>query len=70
MTEELYEMYQEIEKRTEKSKNTNPWLGQWTRRNPFLQQLMSQRFSMDFQLAEHTEEAALGAAMTGAMIVR
>ncbi len=70
MTEELYEMYQEIEKGLKSPKTQILGSGNGLRRNPFLQQLMSQRFSMDFQLAEHTEEAALGAAMTGAMIVR
>lgn len=68
MTEELYEMYQEMEQGLKSPKTKILGSGNGLRRNPCLQKLISQKFSMDFQLAEHTEEAALGAAMTGAMI--
>lgn len=69
MTEELYEMYQEIEKGLKSPRTQIVGSGNGIRRNSSLQQLMKQRFSMEFHLAEHTEEAALGAAMAGAMAV-
>ena len=69
MTEELYEMYVEMKKGLKSPRTQIVGSGNGIRRNSSLQQLMKQRFSMEFHLAEHTEEAALGAAMAGAMAV-
>ncbi len=65
MAAELYKMYGKIEKGLSLSKGRMIASGNGIRKNPHLQQIMSETFGMKLQMAEHEEEAAYGAAVSG-----
>ena len=65
MTAELYKMYNRIEKGLHLSKSRIIASGNGVRRNHYLQEVISSKFHMKLQMAEHEEEAAYGAAVSG-----
>lgn len=65
MTAELYKMYNRIEKGLHLSKSRIIASGNGVRRNHYLQEVISRKFHMKLQMAEHEEEAAYGAAVSG-----
>ena len=65
MTAELYKMYIKIEKGLHLSRTKIIASGNGIRKNHYLQEMMSERFGMSLQMAEHEEEAACGAAISG-----
>lgn len=65
MVEELYTMYEEVGEDIRKEKTLLVASGNGMRQNPHLQQLAEERFHLPLQIAENTEEAACGAALTG-----
>lgn len=65
MAAELYKMYGKMEKGIKLSKKRMIASGNGIRRNHHLQEIMSEKFGMNLQMAEHEEEAAYGAAISG-----
>lgn len=65
MTAELYKMYGKIEKEVHLSPKRIIASGNGVRKNHHLQEIMSEKFGMSLQMAEHEEEAAYGAAVSG-----
>lgn len=65
MTEELYKMYAKMEKGLHLSRTRIIASGNGIRKNHYLQEMMSEKFGMGMQIAEHEEEAAYGAAVSG-----
>lgn len=65
MVEELYTMYEEVGEEIQKEKTLLVASGNGMRQNIHLQQLAEERFHLPLQIAENTEEAACGAALTG-----
>lgn len=69
MAEELYKFYRKIEKGLSLSKNRITASGNGVRKNHHLQEIMSKKFDMKLQMAEHEEEAAYGAALSGMIAI-
>lgn len=65
MAAELHKMYGKIEKGLHLSKSRIIASGNGIRKNLYLQEIMSEKFGMKLQMAEHEEEAAYGAAVSG-----
>lgn len=65
MAEELYQMYQGIDKDILKQKTILVASGNGVRKNVHLQRIFEEKFRMSLQLAENKEEASCGAALTG-----
>lgn len=65
MAAELYKMYGKMEKELHFSKSRMIASGNGVRKNHHLQEIMSKKFGMSLQMAEHEEEAAYGAAVSG-----
>lgn len=65
MAGELSDMYQQIEKKTGIKRSKMTASGNGLRLNQYLQKCMCSKFHMSLELAEHKEEAAYGAAITG-----
>ncbi len=65
MAEELYQMYQGIDKDILKQKTMLVASGNGVRKNVHLQRIFEEKFGMSLKLAENKEEASCGAALTG-----
>lgn len=65
MAEELYKMYGRMEKGLHLSRGKIIASGNGLRKNHHLQKTISEKFGMSLQMAEHEEEAAFGAAVSG-----
>lgn len=65
MAAELYKMYGRIEKGLHLSRKKIIASGNGLRKNRYLQEIISETFGMSLQMAEHEEEAAFGAAVSG-----
>lgn len=65
MAEELFEMYTTMQEGTNRKQSKMIASGNGIRKNLFLQNIISKKFSMTLQMAEHQEEAAYGCAKSG-----
>lgn len=65
MAQELYELYGRMEKGVRMPKGRIVASGNGIRRNRHLQEIVGKKFKMSLQMAEHEEEAAYGAALSG-----
>lgn len=65
MAAELYKMYGRMEKGLHLSRGKIIASGNGVRKNHHLQETISEKFGMGLQMAEHEEEAAFGAAVSG-----
>lgn len=65
MAQELYGLYGKMEKGMQMSKGRIVASGNGIRKNRHLQEIMGKKFKMSLQMAEHEEEAAYGAALSG-----
>lgn len=65
MAEELYQMYRRMGNTAAEGKKMMIASGNGLRKNKYLRDIMSRRFSMSLSLAEQKEEAAYGAALSG-----
>ena len=64
MADELFTFYQKMEKGEAQARTKIIGSGNGIRRNRYLQRIMSKKFNMEVQVCRHTEEAALGAALS------
>lgn len=64
MADELFTFYQKMEKGEMRARSKIIGSGNGIRRNRYLQKIMSEKFHMELQVCQHTEEAALGAALS------
>lgn len=64
MADELFAFYQKMEKGETQVRTKIIGSGNGIRRNRYLQKIMSEKFHMELQVCQHTEEAALGAALS------
>lgn len=65
MADELYQMYRQIVEGLHISRSNMIASGNGIRKNPYLQDIMCEKFSMTLQMAQHEEEAAYGAVRSG-----
>lgn len=65
MAEELYKMYGKIGKGISGSRSRMIASGNGIRKNRHLQEIMSEKFGMELELAKREEEAAYGASVSG-----